>query len=208
MNPEQAWNALQQIIGPFKDWKGNCFAVATAMAKLLGSNAHAVYGHYLGVISSQSIFAEKIPAGFCPHGWVQIYLDDQITIVDPTRWVLLDVEPYLFVQDFPCDDYDEGGQQFRSILQPAEPPEPNIGEKSWTLCTLSDDLSQIVLQYLGDTYQGTQIYMMQWHWLVHLPYEYFSPHVRELYEAMESFGLKALIPIDNWRRMEREYPKE
>jgi hypothetical protein len=76
-----------------ENWKGNCFAVATLIAESgLIQNATAVYGHWLG--KAGSYFSHKGLAGFIQHGWV--LLEDG-RILDPTRWVFEDVEPYIFI---------------------------------------------------------------------------------------------------------------
>lgn len=86
---------VEQAIGvPAQDWKGRCFEIASLLVKTGLVKGHVVYGHWIGPIARSSVFADRAHLGFCNHGWV--LLDDGETVIDPTRWVFEDKDPYIF----------------------------------------------------------------------------------------------------------------
>ena len=202
------WGPLTKALGTPESWKGNCSIVAYKAAELIGPEACPVRGHFLGEIAETSIFANRSHLGFCPHSWVMVVVkgDSTFTLVDPTRWVFEGVEPYIFTHVGPHEDYDEGGSKLRETLL-SPPPKADRSTKGHVLKELMIiEAQRTVIDLLGDTYEGSLVYADQWFWLSNLPYEYFIPFVRDIYTALEKIGCGAFIPIDNYSRMEREYP--
>jgi len=87
-------------------WKGRCFEIASAMVSAGLVKGVAVYGHWVGPIARSSHFADRRKLGFTNHGWV--ILEDGETVVDPTRWVFEDRQPYIFVgqKEMECFDFE------------------------------------------------------------------------------------------------------
>lgn len=91
---------------PTEQWRGQCYGVALALVEAKLIDGRAVYGHYYGPISPTSNpFGARAGTSFpTHHGWI-VTPDGQI--LDPTRWVFEDREPYIYHLD-PCNcgDYD------------------------------------------------------------------------------------------------------
>lgn len=79
-------------------WVARCYEVSCAIVSAKLVDGVAVYGHWLGDVAPGSHFANRARALFVPHGW--ILLDDS-RVLDPTRWVFENVEPYLYVGEPP-----------------------------------------------------------------------------------------------------------
>ena len=109
---------VEKAIGiPAKKWKGRCYEIACKMVKAKLVKGEPVYGHWVGPISRYSHFANRRDLGFTNHGWVLVDEEKQL-VVDPTRWVFEDREPYIFVGSEAeaeiCDDF-EGTDEFDPV---------------------------------------------------------------------------------------------
>jgi len=92
---------------PVKEWKGNCYAISCAIVKNKIVKGNAVYGHWTGPVNRNSMFYQTSQVGFVRHGW--ILMPDNETVVDPTRWVFEDADPYIFMGKKPnyiCEDFE------------------------------------------------------------------------------------------------------
>lgn len=87
---------IEKVAGPVKNWPGNCYAIACAIAKAGLVDGEAVYGHWIGTVHPKSMFYSRSRAGFCRHGWVQL---SDGRVLDATRWVFENVAPYIYVGD-------------------------------------------------------------------------------------------------------------
>lgn len=88
---------VEQTIGiPAQDWKGRCYEIASLLVKHKLVDGVAVYGHWLG--APGSYFRAKRSLGFVQHGWVKC---EEGEVVDPTRWVFEDKDPYIYVGESP-----------------------------------------------------------------------------------------------------------
>lgn len=83
-------------------WVARCYEISCAIVKAGLVDGDAVYGHWIGPVSPKSHFARARGLPFVPHGW--ILLKDG-RVLDPTRWVFENVEPYLYV-GAPPNDWD------------------------------------------------------------------------------------------------------
>ncbi len=80
-------------------WGGRCFEVASRIVEAGLVDGVAVYGHWVGDVHPESMFARKsVRLPFVQHGWVQL-ADGRV--LDPTRWEFEHVAPYLFVGEEP-----------------------------------------------------------------------------------------------------------
>lgn len=180
----------EQIVGaPAREWAGNCFAVATALADRVGGIA--VYGAWDGPIAPTSLFAGRPSAN---HGWVQLTNGQ---VFDPTRWEFEGLDPYLFEGD--SDYYDEGRNRQRAENLPPfpeandEPLELNPGPLAAALAALCG----------GEPIDRYTI--AQWMWFANLPWDTLGEHRAALYDLLIANDRRALIPIDNRFRHEREH---
>ena len=96
----------KRIKVPSSKWKGRCFEIASALVDANLVKGVAVYGHWIGPIARSSHFADRRQMGFTNHGWV--ILEDNETVVDPTRWVFEARQPYIFVgkKEMECFDFE------------------------------------------------------------------------------------------------------
>lgn len=170
---------------PPPGWRGNCYAVSTALARVVGGEA--VYGHWRGPISRHSYFGKlgRGGLGFVHHGWIMLPDD---SIVDPTRWCFESPEPYVYVgaNDF----YDRGGNVLRmEMLGP-----PPLADGS----TVVISLTGLAAGLAGSVFGTERLTRAQVSWLAHLSPEVLGPAARPLYEQLNATGtLGALIPYDN-----------
>src|SRR5262245_4545237 len=101
---------LEEEVGePAEDWEARCYEIACHAANIIGPEATAVYGHWLGPVSREGYWAQRAGHPFIPHGWV-LLRDGRV--LDPTRWSFEAVQPYLFLS-VPGPEYDEGGNKMR-----------------------------------------------------------------------------------------------
>jgi hypothetical protein len=204
----------ERAIGkPAIEWGGHCYEIACAIidAHLLPTKAVAVYGHWRGPIADNSIFTAWRAATFVQHGWV--LLPDK-RVLDPTRWAFEGASPYLYTG--PSDYYDEGGNTFREALMPANAPRFDPDERiiHFTRHAMPTRTWNFVerllrlLEELPDNCEPGDVSINQLSWLANRNPDHFGPHglhALAIYRAIFAVGEGGLIPIDNRRRVEREF---
>ena len=192
-------------------WVARCFELATKFVRqgLAPKGAVAVYGHWRGPIAPGSHFDHGTGLPFVQHGWV---LCPDGSVVDPTRWVFEGVAPYVYVG--PSDHYDEGGNEWREASEGEAPgfdPDEDVIEITKAVMP-SADVWNFVEKLLNlredafevDGYEPGTVTLPQLHWLAHRSPGALGPHALAVYKAICKLGHRALIPIDNLRRVERE----
>ena len=187
----------RKIDYPADKWRGNCCSVSMAIVSKGLIKGTPVYGMYHGPVADMSIFANR-QAGLHRHGWIV----NGDTLIDPTRWVFEDVEPYLYVSDTDDQEYDEGANVLRAI--DAKPfPSEDDGEKKYDMMGgLSGQASYHVFQLTG---VGQCIFSrMQIHWLATLPWQMYEGHAHEILCKIKELGKGVYVPYDNMARAERE----
>lgn len=202
---------VEKAIGiPAENWKGRCFEIASAMVRAKLVRGTAVYGHWTGPIASTSHFADRRHLGFTNHGWILVDESTQL-VVDPTRWVFEDREPYIFIgAEVDIDDetwpYDEGGNKLRAVLSRPPPGFNPLGKSIRLEKYLSTEGRQLLALMLGESGKDRPrgvLSVDQMFWLANQPFDAFGEKVHEFYKAIKAVGRGALIPIDNLRRAER-----
>ena len=182
-------------------WAGRCYEIACAVVQEGLVEGAPVYGHFVGEIDPRSYFGRHANAPFVRHGWVQL---PDGRVLDPTRWSFESGAPYLYVGD--ADDYDEGGNVWReAMLKP--PPAFVEGERQvGILMLLGPGAHAYVLDLFGVKFEDRtrNLTFSQAHWLANLPYNTLSVYAGDVYGALEKEGLRAHVPIDNYRRAQRE----
>ena len=183
-------------------WKGNCFCVASKIVNedVLMTECRAVYGHYLGPVSSKSYFSNRKDMPFISHGWILL---PNGNIIDPTRWVFEAKEPYMaFIdsKDDAAEEYDEGGNGWRSAFVK---PAPSYDKKDRQISFTEEEFDKIsgrtyVLGLLGDKRKNIEkLCVNQIFWLANLSLDTLGIYVREIYEYIKYIEQEAFIPYDN-----------
>ncbi len=187
---------IAEAIGIHSDkWPGNCFAIASKIIEAgLMPGCVAVYGIYRGLIDEKGIFGARAGYGHVRHGW--IWSSRHGLVIDPSRWVFENKKPYVYVGD--PFEYDEGGNALRSALRtlpPSYSEEDTIIDIRFPL-HVDEFVKGLLIAEKG--YTRTQM-----HWLANTPFDELCPYVSDIYRSLETSGLKAFIPIDNWHRYQR-----
>jgi hypothetical protein len=173
---------------PPEAWRGACYAVATALAGTL-ADAEAVYGHYRGPVAPDGYFGHRAHLGFIQHGWVLL---SEGTVIDPTRWVFENVEPYVYIAPV-SDDYDRGGNVLWTQMM-GPPPEAGNDE---IVLILSGDAEVLAL----GIFETWELTYRQAHWIAHLPPAAMGAAGESLFRQLIAADLGAWIPIDNRREV-------
>lgn len=182
------------------EWEGQCYRLAHAASKLV--KGRPVYGHYTGPVNEWGYWGDRAGLPFQQHGWVQL---PDGRVLDPTRWLFEGADPYVYIGS--DEDYDEGGNVFRSLLM--KPP-PRWGDEKRTVeLSFSGAAAKAVRSLLGpEEVRGSggvvKMNLGQAMWLANLPYDILSPHQKEIYDALIEKSLAAFIPLDNRLRAEAE----
>lgn len=182
---------------PFPEgMENNCYAVACALADLLGEGAYPVYGMFLGddVRNPQRQFHR--------HGWV-LYGEE---IWDPTRWVFEGKDPYLHVTDEFDHLYDEAVSRFRGLTGRTVPSKEDRCGPLGSGDTFAFEWSETARQFLHGIFGDRDIdnlTMMEMHYLNNMNPVDIRPIIHELYPQVERHGQKVDIPIDFWSMFDR-----
>ena len=193
---EKAWGA------PVEKWTGNCYGLACAAAKLI-EGAVPVYGHYLGKVAEGTFFEPASSGGFVQHGWVLMKNSD---VVDPTRWAFEGRKPYIY--NGPCDVYDEGGNALRMRMI-GGPPEfdPESKPKIDILPHLTSEAWEFVRELMKlepvEGYDLGHVTVPQLHWLATYDPRLMRGHATVIFAVLKHLNFKSLVPLDNWRMVER-----
>lgn len=192
---------------PAAEWPGRCYEVAVVAAGL-AEGATAVYGHYLGRVAPGTLFTGR--PGFVRHGWVVLASG---IVVDPTRWVFEGVEPYLFVSPL-TDEYDEGGNQLRRVLQ-GEAPVFHSHDRVVNIAThmlpapawmWMEEILNLQKNFGDEDYEPGDVSFTQLLWIANLDPRAMGvdgEHAESIYTMLDKLDQAALIPIDNQRMVEQ-----
>ena len=197
--------AVEKIGIPVAGWKGNCYAIACKLveARLAGGGV-AIYNHWTGPIAPGSFFAHARGSGFCQHGWVLLPSGQ---VLDPTRWVFEGAEPYIYLG--PADHYDEGGNLLRGARIGPPPPFDPDDEVFDVTKEILDTAPYMHAEGLLDLdwtsgQEPGQLTKGQLRWLANVPFSRLGHHAMAIYLALEKLEMRGFVPIDNWKRAERE----
>jgi len=185
-------------------WKGNCYHVACQIVKedVLMTECRVVYGHYLGPISSDGFFKDRIGMPFVQHGWIELNNGD---VIDPTRWVFENKKPYIALiekDNVVMEEYDEGGNKWKE--ETTNPP-PEYCEDGKTYPFSKKDFDAIdgrtyilgLLGYHGKRKEIKKISLDQIFWLANLSTQTLGIYAITVYDYIHRMGLLAFVPMDN-----------
>lgn len=180
---------------PLAKWPGQCFAIASQLVKAYRLKGTAVYGMFVGKIDLKSHFGHR-QHGLTQHGWIRMKSG---VLVDPTRWVFEAVKPYIFVTtDTNHSDYDEGANTALEIAQVAR---QNSGlVKKGNDIAIPKGLQVVVSKLLNDSAR-TGISASEAFAVANTPLKQLGSNAKAVYAWLAKANLKALIPIDNRKRI-------
>jgi len=187
----------EQAIGiPAERWKGRCYEISCKIVEAGIVTGRAVYGHYLGEVAKDGYFGHRSDLPFQGHGWI---LAAGHTLIDPTRWVFENVEPYLYIadedDDVVIDTYDEGGNLWREANMIDPPPADADGEIVDVAELAETYAFDHVKQLLNDVDYITTEHVF---WLANLPPRILGDmFIIDIYVWIIGLGHGAFIPLDN-----------
>jgi len=183
LNPAKA----AEFIGwPLDEWAGNCYGIACQLVKHKLIPGKAVYGQYCGPIAPTSRFGRF---EFHHHGWII----DGDTLVDPTRWVFEDVEPYIFVDTANNTNYDFGSNRLKEVFM--LPPPPHAPEQNQY--KLPEGPVKAYCQSVFETDDDT-LCAQRVGWIASQPLHHLGNLAEPIYRwVAEDVGIPGFIPIDN-----------
>jgi hypothetical protein len=169
------------------EWPGRCHEIALMLVKFDVVKGAARYGVYWGPIAKRGRFAGR---PFSRHGWIE---RPRGGIIDPTRWVFEDVNPYIFVcdkRDPKVEQYDLGGSRLHGLG--TDPPE-HTGE--------SYNGNRVVFPkrlhaWLHMTFGRTELDRTQLFWLAAQPPCVLNKQAAAIYAAFADAGHLAWVPFD------------
>lgn len=192
-----AWEAA--VGSPAAKWKGRCHEIAILAIQSGIVKGFPAYGHYRGDVAEGSFFIGN-DLNVLRHGWVRT---PRNYVVDPTRWVFQNVEPYIYAERLrDAPDYDEGGNVLRAAMRSPCPKYETGGTAYWDQKIkprLSPRLRDRLYGLIGDVDGLTNGRLM---WLAnHSPEEIGLDLVAEFYEKLRRLDHEIWVPTDNWKRV-------
>ena len=184
---------------PAEEWKGKCYEIVLKMLKAEIVIGRDIYGHWLGSTSETSFFASRRDLPFIQHGWIET---PDKRIIDPTRWVFEDIEPYVFVSlknNLLEDIYDEGGNQWREcMMKPC--PKYKKSDKKINKADISK-FDEEVYDYLNELFNRPEYWTVgHIFWLSNLSPKFLGIYIKDVYYWLENLGFGAFIPLDNKKK--------
>lgn len=182
-------------------WKGNCYCVASKIVKerIIDDDCRAVYGHYLGPVSSKSFFSDRKGMPFISHGWIVLSNGD---IVDPTRWVFEAKQPYIALidrMDNVAEEYDEGGNEWREANMTLA-PKYRKRDRQFPFVIDDVEVETYILDLLGEEREYVyvkEICLDQIFWLANLSLDTLGIYALTVYTYIKNMGQICFIPMDN-----------
>lgn len=171
---------------PLTEWEGDCHGIASLIIKKGIVKGRVVRGHYYGPVEEGSMFFGK---PIIPHSWIEL---EDGTIVDPTRWCFEDDHPYLYTTKGD-DDYDVGGDDWRTTL--SRPCPKIVGEVKLRQPFEGECYGFVSSLIYNQTFFSDD----QLFWLANCSKDMLFPFAKPIYKGLEEVGMRAAIPIDNYR---------
>lgn len=194
---------ISVIIGlPVDDWHGKCYGVACGLLKHKIVEGHPIYGHYVGPIDIDGYWGSHIGLPFVRHGWV---MQNDGTIIDPTRWSFENKSPYVAIitnNDDRHDEYDDSGSMIRIMMRQ---PCPETNESKKVNLNLYGPAKELVDTLFGDKATSDYATQSQIMWLANAPYGQLGDFVPHIYEAIKNYSEVCYIPVDHLQRAIREF---
>lgn len=176
-----------------ESWPNNCYAVATALVDLLPLTARTAYGFWYGTDVRNP--GEELSR----HGWALL----NGFVLDPTRWVFEQREPYLFVQKTSkAKEYDEGMTQLREAFEHSS-PKRDLSQKQFAFKWDLDETT-FLTNLFGESRSWNILTCEECFWIANKPPKRILPIVESFYKQLKGYDLLALVPID-FRAMLKDF---
>lgn len=181
--------AVIDAVGPVGTWPTRCYAVADALFRSglirdsgLGPHWRA-HGAWDGPVAPGSPFAAR---GVAQHGWIEF---ERGFVVDPTRWVFEDVDPYLAVA--PIGEYDLGKTR---LVDRSRMRRPRTGPGEGRPLDVDPDgvLAQVLGRLVGPG-PWTDAHLRE---VTTGPAEDVGPDLPAFVDEVVGMGLGAYVPAD------------
>lgn len=201
MNPsELTLDDCELVAGPAATWVGRCHEVADAVNRRLKLGLYLAYGAFRGCVRVTSPLYRP-GLSWARHGWLEA---SDGAVLDPTRWVFEDCEPYLFrsqpgrvemYRDLPV--YDAGNDVLRQYLEKLrDVPGADAHEKIVPLRV--DDQATVEMIRLMFGCAPGELNLMQVAHLANASRHSLGQHARAVFAAICAAGHRTLIPVDNY----------
>ena len=186
------FEVAEQINVPVPSWPGRCYEVAGLLISNGVLEGTLRYGHWLGPISKYclvEVWRDNPP--FVQHGWIEL---DGETVVDPTRWVFENKDPYIYWGS--NEHYDVGGNQWRKAMRnPCPSYSPSAPRASLDIWKLDRDAHKFTMNTIFGGAPGITVDMV--FWLANLAPDELGIYAQPIFQAIVDAGYAAAIPIDN-----------
>lgn len=184
--------AIQELGDP-ETWKGRCHEMAHLMLVKGLVQGRLQYGNWIGPIAKGNRFSGR---AFTHHGWI---VQDDGTIVDPTRWVFETAAPYIYIG--PNDHYDFGGNDLRWQMMDKVPPAFDADREQYEISLPLDFLNIEPFTEQMNEDGWVVVSIDQLFWLANLPLSMLRQDAAGLYRELDRLELGMLVPIDNYREV-------
>jgi hypothetical protein len=182
---------IEQAIGlKTEDWKGECYFVSCLILNANLIKGRAVHGSYFGTIAKASMFYSK-NLNMARHGWIET---PDGKIIDPTRWVFEDVEPYIYETTINDPDYDKASSKLRKALMQ---PQPEYNPDVKQLAIPDGKSGSAIRSVLCIPLNRKTISVDEAFWMANLTLDSLNFQAEHVYNALIEWGFKAFIPADH-----------
>ena len=179
----------KSINKPFESWKGNCYYISCLIVKSGLVEGKAVFGKYYGYIDNGSMFAGSI---FTNHGWIET---PEGQIIDPTRWVFENKEPYIFETNKNNKDYDRGSNIMKEIFVSSVPEFNSSGR---VIEINNNEIEGILASFLGDKKEDNVVCVGQAMFVGSQSLKLLGDNAKPLFTWFKDNSLEVFIPLDNF----------
>ena len=178
---------------PYEKWVARCYEIAAKIVKADLVEGKAVFGKYQGYIADSSFFAGKC-GKLTNHGWI---LTKSGYIIDPTRWVFENTTPYIYITESDNPDYDRGANNLREMVSPLSNA-PTFSDANRVIEVDNKDAELALSQLLDDKKIENVVSIEQAMFIASTSVNELGEHAKTLYSFLDSKGLKAFVPVDNF----------
>jgi hypothetical protein len=172
-------------------WVANCYAVSSAIVDAGLIQGKAVFGKYHGFINENSFFKKST---FTNHGWI---LTKDGKIIDPTRWVFENTNPYIYICDSDNNDYDQGSNVIKNILSSLQ--NVPVFDDSLRVITIdNEEIEHYFSELLGKEKIPHKISINQILSIASSSVNTLGCAAKPIFTWLNEKGLSAFVPIDNF----------
>lgn len=193
----------KNVFGDINKWAKNCYAVSMAIYPFIKEQlsycdkvkkVEVVYGKWLWYTSENSVFE----CGVSNHWWLEITYDKKVIVIDPTRWVFEDIEPYIYI-NIKTDEYDRAWQEFQIMMRqnktnkiPEEIPDDDIIDISFWK-DIDIFIYEKVLENKHSNFTKRNLL-----YIANTPIKYLWWYEKTIMNTLIDNWFRAFIPVDTY----------